>query len=230
MTEIQHILESEKPFKKLSPTELLFLSKHTTFDNFKKDDFIKPVNNSATIVYFLNKGFVKRGQYSKEGKEYASKFFIPKSIFGIFSLLETNEDKEFYYQALTTCEVICIKRSALLKIITENALFGKAILELTIKKSLELEKNQFNLVFNNIEGRVAYFLLQLANDFGRKIGNEILIEHIFTQQDMSNFIGLTRQTVNQALVIFKEKEYIYIPDRKKILIKNSKQLEKIAMY
>ncbi|PKP44921.1 MAG: hypothetical protein CVT95_10135 [Bacteroidetes bacterium HGW-Bacteroidetes-12] len=114
--------------------------------------------------------------------------------------------------------------------LNENAIFSNALLKLTLNNIVKLEKNQFNLVFNNIEGRVAYFLLQLAKDFSRNIGEELLVEHPLTQQDMASFIGLTRQTINQALVIFKEKGYIYIPERKKILIRNIKQLETIAMY
>ncbi len=230
MPEIKSLVSSQSIFDCLTSSEKELLIANSSFHIFKKGIALKNAQTSSSVIFLLKSGLVKRGQYSKNGREYDVEIIMPNHLFGILSLFNVEHEKPLFFEALTTVEVLCVKKKHFLQLLNENAIFSNALLKLTLNNIVKLEKNQFNLVFNNIEGRVAYFLLQLAKDFSRNIGEELLVEHPLTQQDMASFIGLTRQTINQALVIFKEKGYIYIPERKKILIRNIKQLETIAMY
>lgn len=231
MSEIKSLVASPSIFDCLTSTEKELLIANSSLDVFKKGTFLKNTHSSkSSMVFLLKSGLVKRGQYSKNGKEYGAEIIMPNHLFGVLSLFNTEHENPLFFEALTAIEVWCIKKKYFVQLLNANSAFSNTILKLTLNNIVKLEKNQFNLIFNNIEGRVAYFLLQLTKDFGRNVGDEVLIEHPLTQQDMASFIGLTRQTINQALVIFKEKGYIYIPERKKILIRNLKQIETIAMY
>ena len=55
--------------------------------------------------------------------------------------------------------------------------------------------------------------------------NEILINHKLTQQEMANFIGYSRQTVNAAITSFKKEEIISVVAWRKLLIKDIERLK-----
>lgn len=230
MTKHNLSLFSHPLLNSLKPSEIQLLIENATQVTQKKGIYLKKSNTSCGLLYLLMNGYVKRGRYSESGKEFNSKIFVPQEYFGDMAFYNDEFDKPYFYKSITPVTIFTIKLKYIDIILKQNNSFSNLLYSESIKNVAKLEKNHFNLVFNNIEGRLAFFLLQLAEDFGRNIGDEVLIEHPLTQQDMANFIGLTRQTINQALVIFKEKGYIYIPDRKKILLKNIKQIETIAMY
>lgn len=56
-----------------------------------------------------------------------------------------------------------------------------------------------SLALNDARERIIQFLRINAQSFGQTIGFEVLLKHDFTQQDIANFTGTSRQTVTTVM-------------------------------
>ena len=81
------------------------------------------------------------------------------------------------------------------------------------------------LVFKNAEQRVVSFLLSLANENGKQIGDEIFVKPFLKHQDIAELTACSRQTVNSVLTGLREKKVINF-DRKKLIIHDKEELQK----
>jgi len=81
------------------------------------------------------------------------------------------------------------------------------------------------LVFKDAEQRVVSFLLRLADENGKQIGDEIFIKPFLKHQDIAELTATSRQTVNSILTDLREKHIINF-DRKKLIIQNKEDLQK----
>ncbi|MBK9567442.1 MAG: Crp/Fnr family transcriptional regulator [Saprospiraceae bacterium] len=80
-----------------------------------------------------------------------------------------------------------------------------------------------SLALNDARERIIQFLRINAQSFGQTIGFEVLLKHDFTQQDIANFTGTSRQTVTTVMNDLKKHNQIYFK-RKSILIRDLKAL------
>ena len=81
-----------------------------------------------------------------------------------------------------------------------------------------------SIIVEDARTRVINFLKENAITFGNKVGfNELLLKHSFTQQDIADFTGTSRQTVTTVLNDLKRSNIISL-NRKRILIRDFAQL------
>jgi CRP/FNR family cyclic AMP-dependent transcriptional regulator len=79
------------------------------------------------------------------------------------------------------------------------------------------------LALNDARERIIQFLKINAQSFGQAVGFEVLLKHDFTQQDIANFTGTSRQTVTTVMNDLKKRNQIFFK-RKSILIRDIKAL------
>ena len=83
------------------------------------------------------------------------------------------------------------------------------------------------LIFKDAQQRVISFLLNLADEQGKKIGDEIFVKPFLTHQDIASLTACSRQTVNSILTSLREDGKIDF-DRRKLIIKNNNELLKLS--
>lgn len=79
------------------------------------------------------------------------------------------------------------------------------------------------MVLKDAKTRVIDFLKGLLTKQGRKVGFEMLIKHSFTQQDIANITGTSRQTVTSVLNELKKSKSIQF-NRNTILVRDMARL------
>ena len=104
-------------------------------------------------------------------------------------------------------------------IIIGNFEFNLKVVENLGKKIHKIESRLESLVFHDARTRIVEFIKENANNFGRKVGYEMLLKHSLTQQDIANFTGTSRQTVTSVLNDLRNSNQIYFK-RKSILIRD----------
>jgi CRP-like cAMP-binding protein len=72
---------------------------------------------------------------------------------------------------------------------------------------------------------VKSFLLKLAKENERQIGDEVIVKPFLKHQDITELTATSRQTVNSILTDLREKGIINF-DRKKLIVKKKEVLEK----
>jgi hypothetical protein len=62
-----------------------------------------------------------------------------------------------------------------------------------------VESRVESLALRDLHSRLSLALVELAEDFGREVGGEVLIDLPLSQHDLATLVGASRQSVNQCL-------------------------------
>jgi CRP-like cAMP-binding protein len=89
---------------------------------------------------------------------------------------------------------------------------------------MNVERKMESLIFKDARTRIIDLIIQMAEKRGTKIGDEILLKHDLTHQDIANLTATSRQTVTVTLNELKDQDLIYM-ERKKILIRDIAKLK-----
>ena len=173
--------------------------------NISKNQPIYFPHEPSKSIYFLKKGRVKLTRMSPDGKEMILGLINKGEVFGEMSYLDEDERKEF---ATTLDEVLvcAINKDDFKQFVDHNP-----------ELNLRLTKDAGQ--------RVISFLLRLADENGKQIGDEIFVKPFLKHQDIAELTACSRQTVNSVLTDLREKGVINF-DRKKLIIQNKEELKK----
>jgi len=75
-----------------------------------------------------------------------------------------------------------------------------------------------DLVFTDVPGRVAKALLDLAERFGKQSEDGLHVHHDLTQEELAQFVGASRETVNKALAEFALRGWLRIEAKAVVLL------------
>jgi CRP-like cAMP-binding protein len=67
----------------------------------------------------------------------------------------------------------------------------------------------------------------MANEKGKRIGNNIYIEHKLTRQEMANIIGISRETLTRIIMEYQDDKIIETKKNQIIIIDEEKLNQKI---
>ena len=215
-------LENFNLFDCLTPESVKEFDKMLKMKNFTKNSVIYFADDPSDSLFILKEGSVKLIRISPEGKEIITKVLQPGEIFGELAL--ANESLREDTAIATDDTVICTVTVEQF----EQALIRNPKLNLKMTKLIGLrlqkvERNLENLIFKDSTSRIKYFLKNYANEYGKKLGNEIFIKTNLTHQDIAELTATSRQTVTTVLNSLKEKNILDFA-RKKIVIRSIDEL------
>ena len=199
-TKLWH-LENFNLFKELKMEEMKTIEKQTQMREIKKGDFIYFPEDPSTQVFFLKKGRIKIGTYSDDGRESIRTVLQPGELFGELSLIGEDKRNDFA-QALDNDVLICAMSMKDMEYMMENS--NGLSLKVTKLIGLRLRKTETklnDLLFKDARQRIVDFVINLAEEQGIKVGDEIMVKHPFTHQDIANLTASSRQTLPQFSMI-----------------------------
>ncbi|WP_106498025.1 Crp/Fnr family transcriptional regulator [Lentibacillus sp. Marseille-P4043] len=183
----------------------------------KKGSFLFSEGESAEELYIIQSGTIQIGKLSPDGRELTLRICDKGDIVGELSLYD---DVKYILNAkvLADGEVAVIKKSHL-----ENELVNNGSLAIEFMKvmnqAFRRDQTRFrDLVLNGKKGALFSTLIRLSNSYGKKQDNgSIYIDMVLTNQELANFCGTSRESVNRLLnelkrstIISMEKGHIII--------------------
>lgn len=219
-------LENFNLFEGLESDKMERLGMITTMKKISKSQPIYFAQDPSNSIYFLKQGRVKLTRTSSDGKEMIVALINPGDIFGEMSIIEDSERSDY---AVTMEEsLICaISKNDFKNFIEKNPSLNLKLTKLIGFKMRKYSERIEGLVFKDANQRVVSFLLNLAEDQGKKIGDEIFIKPFLTHQDIASLTACSRQTVNSILTGLRDQKIIDF-DRRKLIIKNKEKLSKLS--
>ena len=218
-------LENFNLFKSLSKEKLDTLNVITHMKELQKAEPIYFAKAPSNAIFLLKKGRVKLTRTSVDGKEMIMGLVNAGEVFGEMAAMDEGERTDF---AITMePSLICaISKDDFKKFINENPELNLRLTKLIGFKLKKFSERIEELVFKDATQRVISFLLNLANENGKIIGDEIFVKPFFTHQDIAELTACSRQTVNSILTDLREKELINF-DRRKLIIYKKDDLKKL---
>ncbi len=204
-------------FSGLSDEELLEIIKMTGHNEYKKGEDIFLEGITADTLYLINQGQIKVYKYTRDGKEQILNLLNEGDFFGELNLLKKGQ-YHFNATALSNAKLCSLSKERMKRIILEKPEIGLKILEVMAEKISWLETLARNLATNDIEVRLSHLLLQLMRQYGIKTNKGIEIDLPLTREEMSNYTGVTRETISRKLSGFQQKGIIKLEGNKKMII------------
>jgi CRP/FNR family cyclic AMP-dependent transcriptional regulator len=170
----------------------------------------------GSAVYLVNGGRVKVSKVTRDGKELTLAYRGPGEIFGETCLIDGGPREEMA-EAMENALVTEIQRTDFERLLQTQAMLGYRMTKTLAQRRREVEAKIENLVFKDVNSKLAELLLRLAAEYGVDDARGTLVALKITHQEMANLIGSTRETVSLTLAQFKRKGLIQTEGRKVII-------------
>jgi CRP/FNR family transcriptional regulator, cyclic AMP receptor protein len=192
-----------KPF---APTA--FLSKAGGGKTISKYQIDQPVflqGDPADSVFYIQSGKVKITVVSEQGKEAVVAILGPNEFCGE-GCLAGQMRRMGTATAMMESEIMRLAKPAIIRVLHEEPAFSEMFVSYLLARTIRVEEDLVDQLFNSSEKRLARALLLLAN-FGKEGRPEPIIAKI-SQQTLAEMIGTTRPRVSQFMNKFRKLGFI----------------------
>ncbi len=170
-------------------------------ESYKKSEIILLQGEVPRNVYIIKSGVVKTYGINNDGDERPVSFDTAGEIFPIGWLFEKIDRTQYFYQALTDCEVYAVPRKSLLRYWRLHPKMGYEMYATLAGRFVTLQARIYALEQSKANEKIVHTLLYLAERFGASTSaaGTTTLSIPLTQQELGNFIGLTRETTSVEL-------------------------------
>jgi CRP-like cAMP-binding protein len=213
------LLDNISVFKGISDDTRMQLCEALEPQIIPRFQFIYHQGDISKYVYLLAQGAVKIGTFHSDGREIIKQVLHPEAIFGELGAI--CQEKHHNYALTFSSEVILyrVKTEEFQKLMLTSPELHFNILSMISRRLKYTEKRLESLIFKDARQRIVDFLRYHAELHGRQVGFETFFKHDFTQQDIANFTGTSRQTVTSVLNALRKSNKIYF-NRRGVLIRD----------
>lgn len=160
----------------------------------------------ADSIFYLQRGRAKVLVVSPAGKEATITFLSAGDFVGEESLAALSGLRLATAVAVTACTALKIKRDEMVRVIHEEHDFSDLFLKFLLARSMRVQADLVDQLFNSSEKRLARILLLMA-EFGKPGEPESLIPKI-SQETLAEMVGTTRSRVSFFMNRFRKLGFI----------------------
>jgi CRP-like cAMP-binding protein len=223
-TDSDFICDIQAPcFQMLIPEEAELVRASKTQVLFRKDDNLTKQGAFASYVLFIISGYAKQYLEGDGTRNFNLRIIKPGEFVGLSSVFSGNV---FTYSsvAITDCQVFLVEKDAIAEVAKENGKFGFQIIKRYCEQNTNLLNTVRNLMYKQMNGRMADTLLYLDNL--KKEKPEIF--KLLSRKDIADFAGISTESTVKILKSF-EKDGLLELHEKDIKITKYDTLEKIHL-
>lgn len=187
----------------------LFLAKvgeGRRIDKYRKDQIVFSQGDPADAVYYIQKGKTKVTVVSEQGKEAVVAVLGASDFFGEGSL--TGQTRRIAsVTTMVDSTIMRLERVAVVRAIKQEPAFSEMFIAHLLSRTIRVEADLVDQLFNSSEKRLARMLLLLAN-FGQDGTPAPMIAKI-SQETLAEMIGTTRSRVSFFMNKFRKLGFIH---------------------
>jgi len=161
--------------------------------------------NTADSIFYIHKGKVKLTVVSNRGKEAVIAILGPTDFFGE-GCLAGQLRRMATATAMSPLNLTRLEKAAAIRVLRDEPVFTELFLQHLLARSIRVEEDLVDQLFNSSEKRLARVLLLLAN-FGKEGKPETVIAQI-SQQTLADIVGTTRSRVNFFMNKFRKMGFV----------------------
>lgn len=193
---------------------------------YPKNSTILRARETPRGIYLIENGLVKMYSLSKRGDEHVLDFFGDSDLFPILWPFRRRV-RSMYYETLSRTELWMISRETFGEFMDAHPDVMSEVLERLVDRYHLYIACIDNLLYSDALERSAYRLLSLANRFGVKTGEGILIDALITHEDLAHSISTTRETFGRSMGRLQKRGMIGYDDKRHIVIKDLAALAEV---
>ena len=168
----------------------------------------------ADSVFYLQRGRAKVTVVSSAGKEATITLLAAGDFVGEGALAAVPGLRLSTASTITACTALKIKREEMIRVMHEEHNFSDLFLKFLLERSMRIQADLVDQLFNSSEKRLARILLLMA-EFGQPGEPEQYIPKI-SQETLAEMIGTTRSRVSFFMNRFRKLGFIKYNGRIKV--------------
>jgi CRP/FNR family cyclic AMP-dependent transcriptional regulator len=169
---------------------------------FRAKEALFSQGDMADSVFYLQKGRAKVTVVSQAGKEATITLVIPGEFVGEGALAADHALRLSTATAITACIALKIGREEMIRVMHEEHDFSDVFLKFLLQRSMRIQADLVDQLFNSSEKRLARILLLMA-EFGQAGEPTQFIPKI-SQETLAEMIGTTRSRVSFFMNRFRK--------------------------
>ena len=173
---------------------------------FRNKQIIYSQGDSADSVFYIQKGRVKVTVLSERGKEAVIAVLDQGQFFGEGSLVTGHPLRMSTTISMGHSTVVRFKKDAIVRLVHDEPAFADLFLSYVVARTVRVEEDLVDQLFNSTEKRLARVLLLLAG-FGRE-GQPQKVTPKISQETLAQMIGADRSRVSSFMNKFKKLGFI----------------------
>jgi CRP-like cAMP-binding protein len=176
-----------------------------SISTYAKGEIVFNQGDAADAVYYTQRGKVKISVVSEQGKEAIVAILGAREFFGEGCL--AGQTRRFATaSANNSCTIARLDKAAILRVLHEEPAFAEIFIAHLLSRSVRVEADLVDQLFNSSEKRLARTLLLLAN-FGKEEKPEPITPKL-SQETLAEMIGTTRSRVSFFMSRFRKLGFI----------------------
>jgi CRP-like cAMP-binding protein len=159
----------------------------------------------ANAIYYLQKGKVKLTVVSNQGKEAVVAILGPGDFFGE-ECLAHQELRMSTATAMDESSIMRLEKTRMMRVLHDEPAFSEVFVAHLLARSIRVEEDLVDQLFNSSEKRLARVLLTMAN-YGKE-GQPVPIIPKISQETLAEMVGTTRSRVSFFMNRFRRQGFI----------------------
>lgn len=157
-------------------------------------------------LYIITSGRVKVACASSQSDSLIA-VLGPSDVFGELALLDPGP-RTSTVTTITAVRAATMTRTALRSWMSQEPEAVEQMLRLLARRLRRTTNKLCDQTFNDVPGRLATLLLDLANRFGESDHGTLRVDHQLNQIELAQLAGSTRESANKALATFVDRGWI----------------------
>lgn len=175
---------------------------------YKRGEIIRKEGGTVDSFLYLRQGLIKLYKTDKNGKDHILSINKPGDFISLLSIFSNSEYK-YSVAAIEETKVCDIQLDVFRRVVGSNSYFALRLLNRISCVSDDIIERQFEIRQRQVKGRIAYFLLFLAN----KIYHNHEFRLPVTRREIGELISMTTENTIRTLSEFKKDGIISIDGR-----------------
>jgi CRP/FNR family transcriptional regulator, cyclic AMP receptor protein len=176
-----------------------------SISKYRKDQVVFSQGDLAEAVFYIQKGKVKVTVVSDRGKEAVVALLGADEFCGE-GCLAGQPRRMATATAMTDCTIMRLQKASIIRVLHDEPGFSEIFISHLLARTIRVEEDLVDQLFNSSEKRLARLLLLLAN-FGKEGKPEPIIAKI-SQETLAAMIGTTRSRVSFFMNKFRRLGFV----------------------
>ena len=171
---------------------------------YPKNAIILSQEEQGDAFFIVLSGKVKAVLLGKSGREIILSYFKPGEFFGEMAIID-NRPRSANAIAVEDTRLLLLSRDAFKLHIFQHPETAMRVMAELCNRMRRADEIIGNLTLLDVYGRVARYLLDLAERDGKRVDDSYIIDRRPTQQEIADSIGTSRETVSRIFSEFKKR-------------------------
>ncbi|CAM3891449.1 Crp/Fnr family transcriptional regulator [Mesobacillus zeae] len=202
--EIIKVLSEFMLFRDLSTEEMKVIADISITREWKKNSHIFLQGDPLENVYFISDGKVKVYKSDINGREQIVAILKKGEMFPHVGFFRKGSYPAFA-ETLESSILVVVPISQFEKVLVDNPQLSIKVFKVLGEKIVDLQERLEEQILNNTYEQIIKLLIRLCRLHGEEqTDGTVLLKSEFTNKDLANMIGTTRETVSRTLTKIKK--------------------------